>query len=133
MVRIFAEGIIWNKSKLRTLFWYWDTNFCRQKLVWSRCFYVFYKSKFAFLLNLLKQIWRKFWKTESCLGILKLLFCQWKSWVIHIFEPILRHHTKNKPWISRKNDKALKTMIEIQIVSWKTIEGNGTLRVRFRV
>ena len=40
---------------------------------------------------------------------------------------------KGKPWLSRKNDKAVKIMIKTHILLWKTIEGNRRLRVRVRV
>ena len=39
----------------------------------------------------------------------------------------------NKPWISRKNDKALKNMIKTQILLRKTIESNRSLRVTVSV
>ena len=35
--------------------------------------------------------------------------------------------TKNKPWVSRKNHDKDKNLL------WKTMEGNGTLRVRVTV
>ena len=40
---------------------------------------------------------------------------------------------KNKPGISRKNDKPVKTMIKTQILLGKTIEGSRKLRVWVRV
>ena len=39
---------------------------------------------------------------------------------------------KNKPWVSRKKDKAVKLMIKTKILFWKTIEGDGTVRVRVK-
>ena len=38
-----------------------------------------------------------------------------------------------KPWVSRKRDKAVKIIIKTRILLWKTIKGNGTLKVRVRV
>ena len=38
---------------------------------------------------------------------------------------------KNKPWISRKNDKVVKIMIKR--ILWKTIEGNTRLKARVRL
>ena len=42
-------------------------------------------------------------------------------------------HIISKPWISRKNDKALKIMKKTQILLWKTIKGNTNRRLRIRV
>ena len=50
----------------------------------------------------------------------------------HIFWLTLPPQIINKPWISRKNDKAIKIMRKTQILLWKTIESNRRLRVRVR-
>ena len=42
-------------------------------------------------------------------------------------------HTENKSWVNRKKDKAVKIMVKTKVLLWKTIESNGTLRVRVRV
>ena len=42
-------------------------------------------------------------------------------------------HIKNRPWISHKNDKAVKVTIKTQILQWKTIERNRRLRVTVMV
>ena len=40
---------------------------------------------------------------------------------LHIVRLTLPPHIINKPWISRKNEKAIKIMIQTQILLWKTI------------
>ena len=40
---------------------------------------------------------------------------------------------KDNPWISRKNDKAMKIMIKAQVLLWKTTEGNRNLSISVRV
>ena len=45
----------------------------------------------------------------------------------------MTHNITDKPWISRKNNKTVKIKIKIQILLWKTIKGNRSLRVTLRV
>ena len=45
----------------------------------------------------------------------------------------LPRHIENKPWMSRKDNKAVKTIIQRHILLWKTTEGNTRLRVKVMV
>ena len=51
--------------------------------------------------------------------------------IYHIVQLTFPPHIKNKPWISRKDDKFVKIKIKKNIM--KRIEGNTRLRVRVRV
>ena len=59
-------------------------------------------------------------------------FQTWKNKIDELTDINWPPHIRNKPWIGRKNDKAVKVMIKTQILLWKTIEGNRKPRVRVR-
>ena len=83
------------------------------------------------LTHYLPQLWECLTKCVSFMDVQPHKKIQFHA--SHIVYLTLPPHIVNKPWISRKNEKAVKIMIKTLILLWKTIEGNRTLRVRVRV
>ena len=94
---------------------------------------MFCKNKIILLIASLEtNLFKSIYLIKGYITVRSFVFCMRLKLLLFIYSNFISSY-RNKPWISRKNDKAVKVMIKAQILLWRTIEGNRSLRVTVKV